>query len=138
MAIKPPHPIQSSLHRASPGGTTWTSETATRSSRSRSTSRPDRRRTRWRPPTRPSAAAPASIGDGTYVVGTDIKPGLYKTSGPADASIPICYWERDRDLSGGIGSIIANDNSNGPTTVQISSSDRAFKTSGCATWVKIG
>jgi len=87
----------------------------------------------------PTSAAPAGISDGTYVVGTDIKAGLYKTSGPADSGdLANCYWERDRDLSGGMGSIIANDNPNGPTTVQISSSDKAFKTSGCAPWVKIG
>jgi hypothetical protein len=88
----------------------------------------------------PTSAAPAGIGDGTYVVGTDIKPGLYKTTGPADdgSGLANCYWERDRDLSGGMDSIIANDNSNGPTTVQISSGDKAFKTSGCASWVKIG
>jgi hypothetical protein len=87
----------------------------------------------------PTSAAPAGIGDGTYVVGTDIKAGLYKTAGPADTGgFANCYWERDRDLSGGMGSIIANDNTSGPTTVQISSSDKAFKTSGCATWVKVG
>ena len=85
-----------------------------------------------------SSAAPAGIGDGTYVVGTDIKPGLYKTTGPSDSSLPNCYWERDRDLSGGMDSIIANDNPKGQTTVQIASSDKAFKTSGCAPWVKVG
>jgi hypothetical protein len=86
-----------------------------------------------------TSAAPAGIGDGTYVVGTDIKPGLYKTSGPADTgALANCYWERDRDLSGGMDSIIANDNASGPTTVQISASDKAFKTSGCAPWVKVG
>ena len=87
----------------------------------------------------PTSAAPAGIGDGTYIVGTDIKPGLYKTTGPSgDGVLPDCYWERVRDLSGGMDSIIANDNVKGPTTVQISSSGKAFKTSGCAPWVKIG
>ncbi|MEY9908368.1 hypothetical protein ABIA35_004601 [Catenulispora sp. MAP12-49] len=87
----------------------------------------------------PTSAAPSGIGDGTYVVGTDIKPGLYKTSGPADSgALANCYWERDRDLSGGMDSIIANDNASGPTTVQISAGDKAFKTDGCAPWVKIG
>ena len=87
----------------------------------------------------PTSAAPAGIGDGTYVVGTDIKPGLYKTTGPADTGdLANCYWERDRDLSGGMGSIIANDNTSGPTTVQISASDKAFKSNGCASWVKVG
>jgi hypothetical protein len=86
----------------------------------------------------PSSAAPAGIGDGTYIVGTDIKPGLYKTTGPAASDIPDCYWERDRDLEDGINSIIANDNAKGPTTVKIASTDKAFKTTGCSQWVKIG
>lgn len=91
-------------------------------------------------PTTTAGAAPAGLRDGTYVVGTDLKPGLYKTSGQSDTSnqLPSCYWERDRDLSGAASSIIANDNVKGPTTVQISASDKAFKTSGCAPWVKIG
>jgi hypothetical protein len=78
-------------------------------------------------------------GDGTYVVGTDIKPGVYRTTGPApDSGFPNCYWERDRDLNGDFGSIIANDNSQGRTTVQIRATDAAFKTDGCADWVKVG
>ncbi|GAA2013319.1 hypothetical protein GCM10009839_05020 [Catenulispora yoronensis] len=86
----------------------------------------------------PSSAAPAGVGDGTYVVGTDIKAGLYKTTGPSDSSFPNCYWERERDLDGGLNSIIANDNPKGQTTVKIASTDKAFKTSGCSDWVKIG
>jgi len=96
-----------------------------------------------RPATTTTSKAPAAAvtipGDGTFAVGTDIKPGLYKTTGPApDSSFPNCYWERDKDLSGGMGSIIANDNSKGPTTVQIATGDKAFKTSGCANWTKVG
>jgi hypothetical protein len=90
-------------------------------------------------PPAPTTAAPVVIpGDGTYIVGTDIKPGRYKTTGPADSSFPDCYWERDRNLDGGLGSIIANDNTQGQTTVQIRSGDAAFKTTGCADWVKVG
>jgi hypothetical protein len=88
-----------------------------------------------------TTAAPAAVtipGDGTYVVGTDIKPGLYKTSGPAPDSIGDCYWERDKDLNGGFDSILANDNTKGQTTVKILSTDAAFKTTGCADWTKIG
>lgn len=89
----------------------------------------------------PSSAPPApaeGIGDGTYVVGTDIKAGLYKTTGPASSEFPNCYWARERDLDGGLNSIIANDNTQGPTTVKIASTDKGFKTSGCKAWVKIG
>ncbi len=87
------------------------------------------------PPTtqaeKPKPKASTTIpGDGTFLVGRDIKPGLYRTSGGS------CYWERERDLKGGVHSIIANDNTSGPTTVQIRSTDKAFKTSGCDTWHK--
>jgi hypothetical protein len=88
--------------------------------------------------TNPAPAAVTVPGDGTYVVGTDIKPGLYKTSGPSASGFGDCYWEREKDLSGGFGSILANDNAKGQTTVKVLSSDAAFKTSGCADWVKIG
>jgi len=86
----------------------------------------------------PAPSSPTGFGDGTYIVGTDIKPGLYKTTGPASSDFPNCYWERDRDLDGGLNSIIDNDNTKGQTTVKIASTDKAFKTTGCAAWVKIG
>ena len=77
-----------------------------------------------------------SFGDGTYVVGTDVVAGTYHTTGPASDGSGSCYWEREKDTSGNFDSIIANDLGHGPTTVTISSSDGAFKTSGCNTWNK--
>jgi len=73
-------------------------------------------------------------GDGTYIIGTDIQPGTYRTSGPASDG-DNCYWERDKDLNGTVDSIIANNNSSGPQTVHISATDAAFQTDGCAGWV---
>jgi hypothetical protein len=86
------------------------------------------------PPPPPGPAT--SFGDGTYLVGTDIRAGLYKTEGVGDGT--GCYWERDKDLSGGLDSIIANDNISGPTTVQIASSDKAFKSNGGCEWKRVG
>jgi hypothetical protein len=71
--------------------------------------------------------APA-INDGTYIVGTDIKPGLWRTKGGD------CYWARLKDLHGGVDSIAANNNISGPTVVEITSSDRAFEISGGCDW----
>ena len=82
----------------------------------------------------PPAAASIS-GDGTYVVGTEVAPGTYHTAGAADGN---CYWERLSGLSGTFDDIIANDNTDGPTTVTISATDKAFKTEGCESWSKIG
>jgi hypothetical protein len=78
-----------------------------------------------------------SFSDGTYVVGTDIVAGTYHTTGPASNGSGLCYWEREKDTSGNFDSIIANDLGHGPATVTISSSDGAFKTSGCNTWTKV-
>lgn len=77
------------------------------------------------------------LGPGTYVVGKDIKPGTYKTAGPADPSIPNCYWARLKDTSGDFQSILANNNTQGPTTVTIKSTDGAFETAGCKSWIPV-
>src|SRR5690606_40905713 len=68
-------------------------------------------------------------GPGTYVVGAEIKPGYYKTKGPDEDG--ICYWARLKDLSGGLNSIINNGIAEGPTTIQILRTDKAFETRGC-------
>jgi hypothetical protein len=65
--------------------------------------------------------------DGTYLVGTDISPGTYRTAGS-----PSCYWARLSSLS--TNDIIDNNNSNGPQVIEIQSSDKAFLTERCATW----
>lgn len=72
-----------------------------------------------------------SFGDGTYVVGTDIQPGRYKTSGQGSLDLG-CYWSRDGDLSG--DKILANGIVNGPTTVEVRSGDTAFEVSGGCQW----
>ena len=88
--------------------------------------------------TKPASAAVTLPGDGTYLVGTDIKPGLYKTSGPAPGGAGNCYWERDKDLDGTIDSIADNGNTAGQATVKVAVTDKAFTTSGCADWTKVG
>lgn len=64
------------------------------------------------------------IEPGTYLVGTDIKAGIYK----GDADGDTCYWSRLKDVSGSLNSIIANDNSVGSFYVEVKSSDYAFNT----------
>ena len=85
------------------------------------------------------APAPAaSYSDGTYVVGADIQPGVYKTTGPGSTNIlDSCYWARLANLSGDLDSINANDNISGPTTIQLQSGDKALELSGGCTWHKI-
>ena len=57
---------------------------------------------------------------GTYRVGIDIDPGLYRGNGR-------CYWARLSDLSGSFDGIIANGNSNGQFFVEVRPSDYAVE-----------
>jgi hypothetical protein len=58
------------------------------------------------PPTTGAGGLKTEIADGTYLVGTDLEPGSYKTDGGGD-----CYWGRYKDDSG--SNIIANDLTDG-------------------------
>lgn len=77
-------------------------------------------------------------GDGTYVVSEEIKPGTYRTDGPQGGLITSCYWARLSSTSGEFKDIIANGSTEGQTTVTIASTDKAFTTTGCKTWQKVG
>ena len=70
-------------------------------------------------------------GDGDFQVGSDIKPGTYRTTGNTD---DVCYWERAKDASGDTDSLLANDNVSGASYVTIKSTDKIFKSSGCKDW----
>jgi hypothetical protein len=86
------------------------------------------------PPALPAGLA-TTLGEGRFVVGTDIAPGTYRTTGPSGRL--DCYWERLKDTSGGTDSIIANNLGRGPATVTIDNSDGAFQTRWCNTWTKV-
>ncbi|MEO3867289.1 hypothetical protein ABGB18_00505 [Nonomuraea sp. B12E4] len=73
---------------------------------------------------------PASLR--TLVVGTDIQPGTYRTSGPT-AGFSMCFWARLRTTTGGV---IATAMPTGAATVTIQATDKAFQTGGCAKWIK--
>lgn len=75
---------------------------------------------------------PGGFGDGTYTVGEDIDPGIYRST----AQDPFCYWARLSGLGGEIDDIIAN-GSNAPEIVLIGSDDVAFETQGCGPWVDV-
>jgi hypothetical protein len=96
----------------------------------------------------PTATAPAGATPGgttaplgapsvnrTLVVGVDIQPGTYRTSGPA-AGQPMCYWARLKSTVPQTADIIAADMPQGAATVTIAPTDKAFQTGGCADWVK--
>ena len=75
----------------------------------------------------PTPAPQAGFGDGTWLIHTDVVPGLY--SAPGGDS---CYWER---LSGfGDSDIIANGFGSIRPVVEISPEDQGFSTSDCGRW----
>jgi len=84
--------------------------------------------------TAPTTPTPtfATFGDGTYMVGTDIQPGTYRTRvGSAG-----CYYERLKGFGGTIDDIIANNNTDAPAVVTIKASDKGFTSQNCGTWTK--
>jgi hypothetical protein len=77
----------------------------------------------------------AFAGDGDFRVGSDIKPGTYRTTGNSDG---MCYWERAKDAKGEMGSILANDNVSGTSYVTVKATDKLFKSTGCNDWEAVG
>ncbi len=73
----------------------------------------------------------SSFGSGQQLVGQDVQPGVYTTSGAADSG---CYFERLIGLSGEVADIIANGHSVGPVIVEIAAFDVAFNSQGCEDW----
>lgn len=73
-------------------------------------------------------AARTISGNGTYIVGEDIEPGLYKSDGNSD-----CYYEISRDGSGGFGGIIKNDIFSGPGAITVSQG-QWLKLQRCSEW----
>ena len=86
--------------------------------------------------TQPAQQAPQDthphFGDGTLKVGTDIQPGTYRTRTASQG----CYWERLKDFTGGVDSILANDNTDYPAVVTILPTDAGFKSTNCGTLTK--
>ncbi|MBY0491050.1 MAG: Ig-like domain-containing protein [Gemmatimonadaceae bacterium] len=77
--------------------------------------------------------APFSFGNGVRLVGTDIRPGRYRSVNAASAS---CYWARLRNTTGA-NDIIANDLGPGPRLLEVLATDVAVESSRCEAWVEI-
>lgn len=82
--------------------------------------------------TAPAGPPTAMLTDGTYVVGVDVAPGVYRSSGGVSGR--ECYWKRLSSLD--TSDIIDNNRSPGPQTVEIMPADKAFVTSHCSAWSK--
>jgi hypothetical protein len=73
-----------------------------------------------------------SFGEGAYIVGTDIEPGTYRSSGSGS-----CYYARLRNFTADLNSIIANGNTETSTVVTLKPADAGFESQGCGTWTKL-
>jgi hypothetical protein len=81
---------------------------------------------------------PNSItGDGTFAVGSQVKPGTYRTVVPSDSW--GCYYERLKGASGEFSDIISNGNANSgqQVLVTIKASDKYFHVERCGTWTLV-
>jgi hypothetical protein len=66
------------------------------------------------------------IQPGTYLVNTDIQPGIYKGLAGADMH-KSCYWARLKSLSGNLDALLANENAIGQFYIEIKSDDYALQ-----------
>lgn len=74
-------------------------------------------------------------GDGVYVVGKDIKAGVYHTNGSGNMGANDCYFATLNSTN--TSNIADNNNFDGPETVDVSSA-YAFEVNGPCTWVRVG
>ncbi len=74
----------------------------------------------------------STFGDGTWIVGRDIAPGVYVAASPSDSA----YWERLANFSGEDDGILANGftSGSGQLVVEIRDGDVGFRTEDCGTW----
>lgn len=81
----------------------------------------------------PPYPVPFMEHDGTYLVGKDIRPGLYLTSGAVGDG--GCSWRRLSSIgSHDVSNVIDRGDSSNAQYAQIAPSDTAFETHGCQAW----
>ena len=77
-------------------------------------------------PETPVSQVVTPIAPGTYRVGEDIQPGMYR--GKAGTGfLNSCYWERLKGASGEFSDILANDNAEGQFYIEVLSTDAYLK-----------
>ena len=79
-------------------------------------------------------ADPNLINPGTFLVNTELQPGLYVGQTGTDI-FDSCYWERLSDLSGSFEAILANDNGIGKYYLEVKNEDFALKTDCAITYL---
>ncbi|MCB0923572.1 MAG: hypothetical protein KDB50_03350 [Mycobacterium sp.] len=97
----------------------------------------------------PAAADPMDPipGDGFFLVGPDIAPGLYRTGGSGSAwgvwinNVPtegsMCLWFTYSTPDANKDNVIETNISIGPMYANINSSVRAFESRNCQPWTRV-
>lgn len=80
-----------------------------------------------------TASQTANFDAGTFIVGTDIAPGTWRSNGSGTG----CYWARQKSFSGKISDVIANYFGSASAVVTISPTDVGFTSSGCGSWARV-
>ncbi|MDP9883100.1 hypothetical protein J2W21_000590 [Sinomonas atrocyanea] len=73
---------------------------------------------------------------GVYVVGRDVQPGVYRTTGPDGSNGAGCYyaWKTGTDSK---ADIVDNNITSGVATATLENG-QVFEVTGCASWTKVG
>jgi hypothetical protein len=76
-----------------------------------------------------TASIDSSVGDGTWLLGIDIRSGTWTAPGGAG-----CTWSTKKDLTGAPVDTIASGGGAGPQSVPLAGSEVAFVSQGCGNW----
>lgn len=71
-------------------------------------------------------------GDGTWLVGREVKRATYRSAGGE-----WCFWERLSNLSGEDSGVMSHGFVKGPQIVAMGPDDVAFSSQGCGQWVMV-
>ena len=76
------------------------------------------------------------VAEGTWQVGSEVKPGTYTTTAGADAI--NCYWARLKSFDGDFDAIISNGNiaPGGRGRIAVKASDKGLQLEGPCVWTR--
>lgn len=79
-----------------------------------------------------NSGSTSGIGDGSYLVGTEIQPGTWKSSGVEGG---LCYADTQNEAGDILQQEVAAE---GSVIIRITGKAYTFKSSGCVSWKKVG
>jgi hypothetical protein len=85
----------------------------------------------------PSTGATNSYipGTGTFLIPTDVAPGVYESRGGIDGG--LCLWTRYASLSGDLSDVLDSGSSAGLQHVKIAGGQGIFETTNCRPWTRV-